>query len=120
MSRETRSTAEWISLIISIGLLSCLVGLIGWLWVTEGDRPAQFRLELGQVRQVEQQFYLDLTVSNDGDRAAAAVEIVGSLDDQQSNVTLDLLPGHAEQTVTLIFNSDPQLAKIAVVGYSEP
>ncbi len=120
MTRAARTTAEWISLIISILLLSCLVGLIGWLWATEGDQPAQFSLERGAVRQVGQQFYLEVTVRNDGDQAATAVEVVGTLDDQECNVTLDLLPGHAEQSATLIFNSDPQQAEIAVVGYSEP
>ncbi|WP_054533323.1 hypothetical protein [Herpetosiphon geysericola] len=118
--RQARTTAEWVSLIISILLLSCLVGMIGWLWATEGDEPAQFSLAMGEVRQVGEQFYLEITVRNDGDQAAAAVEIVGSLDDQQSNVTLDLLPGHAEQNATLIFSSDPKQAELAVVGYSEP
>ena len=120
MTRSARTTAEWISLIISILVLACLVGLIGWLWATEGDQPAQFSLEMGEVRQVGQQFYLEVTVRNDGDQAAAAVEVVGTLDDQASNVTLDLLPGHAEQNATLIFDSDPKQAELAVVGYSEP
>jgi uncharacterized protein (TIGR02588 family) len=123
-SGQQRSTAEWLSLVISLLLLSTVVGLIIFLWITPTDEDARFSVQRDQAQEVDGVFYLPVTVHNHGDSTASEVLLEGSLmvdgQEQAPNTTLDFLPGHSDREATLIFSADPAQAEIRVVSYQKP
>lgn len=123
-SGQQRTRAEWISLIVSIALLGIVIGLIVWVWVKEDGTPARFRIERGEIEQVEDQFYLSVTIHNEGDTTASEVTLEGSLvvdgDEENPTTTFDFVPGHSDREGTLIFSADPSTADVQVVSYQDP
>lgn len=119
-----RSSAEWISLVISLALLAGVVGLVVWVWVREAGSPAQFTVERGETRQANAQFYLFVTIHNDGDLTASEVLLEGTLEvdgqEETASTTFDFVPGHSEREATLIFSADPAEAELQVMSYQEP
>ncbi len=123
-SGQQRSTAEWLSLVISLLILATVVGLIVFLWITPSDEAARFSVQTEQVREVDGVFYLPVTVRNDGDSTASEVLLEGSLmvdgQEEAPTTTLDFVPGHSEREATLIFSADPAQAEIRIVSYQKP
>ena len=121
---QQRTRAEWISLIVSIALLGVVVGLIVWVGLNQEGSPARFRIERGEIEQVDDQFYLSVTIHNEGDTTASEVTLEGSLevdgDQENPTTTFDFVPGHSEREGTLIFSGDPSAAEVGVVSYQEP
>ncbi|MBP8252806.1 MAG: hypothetical protein KAX40_10610 [Herpetosiphon sp.] len=126
MSKQTasRTTAEWVSLVIAIVLVVGIVGTIGWLWATDANDPPQFSIEKGETRQANNVYYLDLTVKNDGDQTASEVTLEGTIvldgEPETAQTTFDFFPGHSEREATLIFSQDPQDADLRVISYQVP
>jgi uncharacterized protein (TIGR02588 family) len=121
---KTRTRAEWISLIVSIGLLGVVIGLIIWVWLNEQGTPATFRIERGAIEQVDGQYYLSVTIHNEGDTTASEVTLEGSLevdgDEETATTTFDFVPGHSDREATLIFSADPSAADVRVISYQDP
>ena len=119
-----RSSAEWISLVISLALLAGVVGLVVWVWVREAGSPAQFTVERGETRQANAQFYLFVTIHNDGDLTASEVLLEGTLEvdgqEETASTTFDFVPGHSEREATLMFSADPAEAELQVMSYQKP
>jgi len=110
--------------VISLLLLTAVVGLIGFLWITPTDEVPRFSVQRDQAREVDGVFYLPVTVHNHGDSTASQVLLEGSLmvdgQEQAPNTTLDFVPGHSDREATLIFSADPAQAEIRVVSYQKP
>ncbi|MBA3470036.1 MAG: hypothetical protein H0T53_10365 [Herpetosiphonaceae bacterium] len=123
-SGQQRSTAEWLSLVISLLLLATVVGIIIFLWITPSDEAVQFSVQTAQAREVDGVFYLPVTVRNAGDSTAGQVLLEGSLmvdgQEEAPTTTLDFVPGHSEREATLIFSADPAQAEIRIVSYQKP
>jgi uncharacterized protein (TIGR02588 family) len=126
---KRRTAAEWVSLLISSLLLFALVGTILTLWTQDSGRPAAFRVEKGQVRQVGQRYYLPFTITNEGDATAANVLVAGRLaglatqtaaDDQETTTTFDFIPAHASAEGVFVYMVDPTEADIRVASYQPP
>ena len=119
-----RSSAEWISLVISLALLAGVVGLVVWVWVREAGSPAQFTVERGETRQANAQFYLFVTIHNDGDLTASEVLLEGTLEvdgqEETASTTFDFVPGHSEREAILMFSADPAEAELQVMSYQKP
>ena len=64
---------------------------------------------------------VDVVVANQGDLAAAAVDIEGQVGGERSGASLDYVPGRGEKKASLVF-SGPQRpnAALRVQGWSEP
>jgi uncharacterized protein (TIGR02588 family) len=121
---EPRSTAEWLSLIISLLILLGIIGLVLAMWANSASAPAQFTLEPGDVRQANGLYYLPVTIANTGDETAAQVMLEGIVtageDEEEATTTIDFLPGHAQAEAVLIFSHDPSDAELRVVSYQKP
>lgn len=121
---QQRTAAEWISLIVAIGLLGIVIGLIVWVWLKEDGTPASFRIERGQIEQIDGQFYLSVSIHNEGDTTASEVTLEGSLEvdggEENPATTFDFVPGHSDREATLIFSADPSAAEVRVVSYQAP
>ena len=119
-----RSTAEWASLGFALLLLAAVIGTVIVLWLTPETDPPQFRVEPGAVRDTGGQFYLDITVRNDGEQTASEVTVEGVIEDgsrqETATTTFAFIPGHAEVQGTLVFTRDPAAARIRVVSFQRP
>jgi len=119
-----RTTAEWVSLIISLLLLACVVGIVVKLWVSETAKPARFKIETGAARNEAGQFYLEFTLTNEGDQTAAEVTVEGRIGDagneETSSTTFDFIPGHARHQGVLVFSVEPANAQLRVASYQQP
>ena len=119
-----KSSAEWISLVVSLIILLGFVGAIIWLWVHQPTGPAQFKVERGVVRNETGLFHLPVTITNTGGSAVGQVRVEGKLSNQGQEeitvTTIDFLPVRAQEEVVLIFRSDPSAALVQVISYHRP
>lgn len=124
VSAAPKSTAEWISLAVSLVILLGFVGAIFWLWIHQPTGPAQFNVQRGVVRNETGLFHLPVTVTNTGGLAVAQVRVEGKLNNQEREETtvstIDFLPVRAQEEVVLIFRSEPSAAVVQVVSYRQP
>ncbi len=123
-SAAPRSSAEWISLAVSLIILLGFVAAILWLWVHQPAGPPQFKIERGVVRNEAGLFHLPVTVTNVGGLAVGQVRVEGKLSNEGREeitvTTIDFLPVRAQEEVVLIFRSEPSGAVVQVVSYSKP
>ena len=104
-----------------LGLLIVLAVLAVTAVEAFGPRaPARIEARLGEVRPAGAVWLAEVEVRNLGDETAAAVEVGGRLGDHAAAATLDYVPAHGEERVTLVFPADPRAAEISVTGWSEP
>ncbi len=119
-----RTTAEWVSLVISLLLLAVVVGVVVKLWLSETQEPARFKIEIGAARNDGGQFYLPFVLTNEGDQTAAEVTVEGRIGDagneETSTTTFDFIPGHARQEGVLVFSGDPATAQLRVASFQRP
>jgi uncharacterized protein (TIGR02588 family) len=124
VSAAPESTAEWISLAVSLMILTAFVGVIIWLWIRQPTGPAQFNVQRGTVRNETGLFHLPVTVTNTGGLAVGQVRVEGKLNNQGQEettvTTIDFLPIRAQEEVVLIFRNEPSGAEVQVVSYHQP
>ncbi len=111
---------EWI--MGGLGLLLVLAVLVLTAIEASGPRdPARLEARLGEVRTAGAVWLAEVEVRNLGDETAAGVEVEGRLGEQTAGATLDYVPAHGRETVTLAFDADPRGAvALSVPGWSEP
>jgi uncharacterized protein (TIGR02588 family) len=123
-SAAPKSTAEWISLAVSLLILAGFVGAIVWLWINQPTGPPQFKIERGMVRNETGLFHLPVTVTNVGGSAVGQVRVEAKLNnggrEETTVTTIDFLPIRAQEEVELVFRSEPSAAVIQVVSYHLP
>lgn len=123
-SNTPRTSAEWVSLIVSILLLAGVVGIVLALWLNSSDAPARFRVERGTPRNEAGQFYLPIKVTNEGDTTGAQVMVEGKLKvnekEETAATTFDFIPARSTAEGILIFASEPGSAEVRVISYQEP
>ncbi len=126
---QGRTHAEWLSLIISLLLVSGVVGVLITLWAQDQNRPASFRVEKGTVRKVGMRFYLPFTITNEGDVTGAQVTVEGSLkrdsvaagaDEQTATTTFDFIPAKGSADGIFVFSVKPADVDVRVVSFQPP
>lgn len=119
-----RNPAEWFSLGISLTLLSAVIATVASLWLNPSLKPAEFTIKPGQVRAANGNYYLPVTISNEGDATAAEVTVEGTLEtsspDEVATTTFAFVPARSDVEGVLIFSQEPSAATVRVVSYQEP
>jgi uncharacterized protein (TIGR02588 family) len=119
-----RTKAEWVSLAISTLLLAAVIGAVTALWISQSKEPARFRVDRGAARNEAGQYYLPITVTNEGDATGAQVTVEGKLTagggEETSATTFDFIPARSRAEGVLVFNHDPASAEVRVVSYQQP
>lgn len=119
-----KSTAEWISLSVSLIILLGFVAAIFWLWIHQPTGPPQFKVERGVVRSETGLFHLPVTVTNTGGLAVRQVRVEGKLNndgrEEITATTIDFLSVRAQEEVVLVFRGEPSAAVVQVVSYHRP
>jgi len=82
--------------------------------------PARLEARLTETRPAGARWLAGVEVRNLGGETAAAVEVEGRLGDHTAHATVDYVPAHGREIVTLVFPADPRGAEVAVSGWSKP
>ena len=104
-----------------LGLLLVLAVLAVIAFEAVGARePARLEARLAEIRPAGARWLAEVEVRNLGGETAAAVEVEGRLGDATAHATIDYVPAHGEDRVTLAFDADPRAAEVSVSGWSKP
>jgi uncharacterized protein (TIGR02588 family) len=124
--RGGRTVAEWFTFGTSCAVLAAVLALIAVQW-SDSDDPALPVATLdGEVRSVDGRFYVDVMVTNEGDDAAASVQINATLavgdSTTEGDQTIDFLAADEEVRLTFVFDQDPAAGEltVAVTGFADP
>jgi len=82
--------------------------------------PARLEARLGEIRPAGARWLAEVEVRNLGGETAAGVEVEGRLGDRTARATIDYVPAHGAEQVTLAFDADPRAAEVSVAGWSKP
>lgn len=123
---ERRTTAEWVSLGITVLLLASVVGAVIGLWVTSSDDPPRFRVAVGAGRFHEGRYYLPFSVVNDGKRTAAQVAVEGRVRvegrEETATTVFSYIASHAKAEGVFVFSDvkEPTNVEVRVVSFQRP
>ena len=123
-----RSLAEKVSFFISLSIVTIIVALVCYTWLTGDTNPPVLSVTTGtEIRKANQQYYVPFTVSNSGGATAESVEIVSQLLSENGNIEsgsqqIDFLSRKEKRDGEFIFSHDPQQGQlvIRVASYKLP
>ena len=122
-----RSLAERVSFMVSLFVVSALVTLICYAWISGDNNPPILSVTTSEVRVADQQYYVPFTISNTGGKTANSVEVVAKLTIASNTVEtgrqlVDFLSRQEKRSGEFVFTQDPQLGKLMVriSSYKEP
>lgn len=124
--RQPRTHAEWVALIGSCVVLGTLVLLIVAQLLGSQDAPAPTVHAIGTSRLVGDLHHVEVTVRNDGDKTAEAVQVVAELlidgEATEGDQVIDFLAGGEEVDLVFVFADDPDDGELTaeVAGFTIP
>lgn len=111
---EKRTTAERVTLIISLVVLAAILGLAGYSNITTGEEPPTITVsaDMENVRETESGYYVPITITNDGGLTAQDVIASGELileegEPETAEVTIAFLAGGESERAELVFSVHP-------------
>lgn len=123
-----RPAAEWVMFAIACVILLTVAGAIASLWVTGPTGPPNLALRgAGQVRHQDGKWYVRVTVENEGETTAEAVQVLAELtiggtlveDGEQQ---IDFLAAGERQAVSFVLDHNPANGDldVGVASYKVP
>lgn len=118
---------EWVALAVSVIAIAALIGflVIDGL-VDEGRPPApRVTLRVAEAYAIESGWLVPATISNDGDEAAEAVDLVATAtvagEEEEATISVDYLPAGTDVEITFGFSGEPEgEVAVQVVGFRLP
>ena len=117
---QKRTPAEWATFAIACFILSILIGLVIYNWLTKKHEPPIISVTRNTpIRETQGQFYVPFTVTNTGGETAESVQIIAELrvngevlesGDQQ----IDFLSSGETQEGAFIFSRNPSQGQLIV------
>jgi uncharacterized protein (TIGR02588 family) len=126
--KKERTTAEWVTLGVSTLIVLALAGLVVFQTLTQGTKAPEIEVKplIEEVRQVGENYYLPIEVSNRGDLAVEAVEVELELraegqEPETIGFTVPFLAGLETDTQTVVLAGDPREGELSyTVSFHEP
>lgn len=116
--RGGRSTAEWVTFAASCLVLVVLVVLVASSMSEHPAPAAPTATVAGPVEEQGDGFHVPVEVRNEGDDAAADVQVVAELtiegEPTESDVVIDFLAGQESDEVVFVFPDDPADGELTV------
>jgi len=123
--RGRRAPAEWWSFGIALAIL--VVVVVGLAVQIGGEAPAHPVVAIGiAVERPDGTFEVPVEVRNDGDRAAAEVQVSAQLvtpdGEQTGDQIIDFLGAGEVQSLVFVFTTDPQAGtfSLGVTSFARP
>lgn len=110
---------EWAMGGLGLLIVLAVLAVIG-LEALRAREPARLEPRLGEIRSAGAVWLAEVEVRNLGGETAASVEVEGRLGDETAHATLDYIPAHGRDSVTLVFDADPRAAQVSISGWSKP
>lgn len=128
MNAPNKNWLEWGVFLVSLVLLSGVVGYLVYDAVTIGSQPPTIQVELGEVIVRGEQYMLPVTVRNVGDRTAedVIVEIAllsGAEELETAEFTAVFVARQSTANGWAVFTIDPATAdeiEARVLGFQQP
>lgn len=126
--KTPRSLAEIVTFGIALFILAIIIGLVGYIWVNEDDKPPILSVSKRQiVREVNGQFYVPFETVNDGGETAESVQVVAELEIggkvvETAEQQIDFLSSSEKEEGAFIFTKNPRQGKliVRVASYKSP
>jgi len=126
--QKGRTTAEWVTLGVSALIVLALAGLVVFQTITQGTRPPEIEVKplTEEVKQIGENYYLPIEVSNRGELAVEAVEVevelrVEGKEPETIGFTVPFLAGLETDTQTVVLSDDPREGELShTVSFHEP
>ncbi|BCL36303.1 TIGR02588 family protein [Nostoc sp. MS1] len=126
--KPPRSLAEMVTFGIALFILAIIIGLVGYIWLNEDDKPPILSVSKRQiVREVDGQFYVPFEVMNNGGETAESVQIVAELEIagkviETAEQQIDFLSSSEKEEGAFIFTKNPRQGKliVRVASYKSP
>lgn len=122
-----RSAAEWTTFSIALLILTTLIGLVIYKWVTQKDQPPLLAVTPEtEIRQAPGQFYVPFSITNTGGTTAESVQVIAELsingEVESGEQQIDFLASGEKQEGAFVFSRDPRQGKlvIRVASYKLP
>lgn len=122
--------SHWIEWATGLIATVMILAMIGWLLfeaATTRDRPPQLSAKVLEVAPLSSGWRVMIEVRNDGDQAAAAVDVKATLTEgdatvEEAQTTFDYVAAGSTSRGGLIFKQDPSSFGLEVVptGFTEP
>ncbi|MEO0375683.1 MAG: TIGR02588 family protein [Cyanobacteria bacterium P01_A01_bin.17] len=109
-------------------VLSIIVGLVVYLWVSDHKhQPPILQVTTAEIRKTAEQYYVPFTVANAGGNTAESVQVIAELRIDGTIVeageqTINFLSSQEKVEGAFIFTQDPQQAHLTVrvASYKKP
>ena len=126
-STESRTLAEWVTLLVSIAIVAGVFIVVTYLYVAGDGHPVVIGtdVQLDHIRVAGETFYLPVVVFNEGDSAAGNVQIQAELaigeEIETSEFSINSLSGNDSETGVVAFSGDPRDGELTarVASYIE-
>ncbi|BAT52059.1 hypothetical protein NOS3756_09900 [Nostoc sp. NIES-3756] len=126
--KPPRSLAEIVTFGIALFILAIIIGLVGYIWLNEDDKPPMLSVSKKQiVREVNGQFYVPFEIVNDGGETAESVQVVAELEIggkvvETAEQQIDFLSSSEKEEGAFIFTKNPRQGKliVRVASYKSP
>ena len=126
--RKERTTAEWVTLAVSILIVLALAMLVLFQYVAQGTRPPEIEIKPLQqeTRHIGDKYYLPISVTNNGEKAVESVEVeleltVSGEEPETVAFNIPFLAGLGSDEYTVVLSSDPQAGELAyTISFREP
>ena len=115
-----RSLAEWISFSIALFVLSLVVGLVIYSWITVQNQPPTLTVKTrSDVRQAEGQFYVPFEVTNTGGGTVESVQVIAQLTIngqivETGQTQIDFLSSGEVSSGAFVFNHNPAQGNLSI------
>lgn len=113
-----RSGPEWVTFGVAAGVLLLVVAALVGLAFRTSDPAAPAAKEPGPVRKVDGRYFVPVDIVNNGDEAAAEVQVSAELVVDGVTTTggqvIDFLGGGEMQSLTFAFGDDPAGGKLTI------
>jgi len=118
--QQKRTPAEWVTFAIACSILSILIGLVLYNWLTKKHEPPIISVTRNTpIRETQGQFYVPFTVTNTGGETAESVQIIAELRVngevlEYGAQQIDFLSSGETQEGAFIFSRNPSQGQLIV------
>jgi len=126
--KQKRSPAEWTTFSIALLILTAIVGLVIYKWLTQKNQPPVLSISSSsEVREAPGQYYVPFSVTNTGGETAESVQVIAELringDVEESGEQLiDFLASGEKEEGAFVFSRNPRQGELVVrvASYKRP
>jgi uncharacterized protein (TIGR02588 family) len=118
--KSPRSSAEWTTFSIAVLILSAIIGLVLFQWLTQKNQPPMLSVtRQSEIRQAPGQFYVPFSVTNTGGETAESVQVIAELRingkiEEVGEQQIDFLSSGETEEGAFVFSRDPRNVELVV------